>query len=394
MRLRLPGDEALVQAEFGSACRSRRRGSSRRRPGEPGRRASASPTAVLPRSDEPYKAGLPTRTSRSALLRRSAAGAVLASRCLGAVTLRFRVNGGRAERADDGVARGRALRPGRPLLPPMTGTVTGTRRATRSKVWFEGGGATSVVHLPARSDGEPGARGRGRGLHGRRARADARAALPAVLPGRAAGERHRRRRLRRRRAGSTAPDPLGVLGHYDAVVWYTGDDLVTREPGWARTPTGWRWTRSSRSARTSTRRAGAVHGQGGRGAVRDRPGRPALRPDHGERAAQQSTRRSGRGALRWSGSGDSQGGPDPSTVRRSPSRRTAEPWDPNHRRSVRRRRHRRPRWAGLMYGFNCADSAQNQADRLLVHRDRRLPQGHRPGGQLPAVRELGRRPST
>jgi hypothetical protein len=31
--------------------------------------------------------------------------------------------------------------------------------------------------------------------------------------------------------GRTAPDALGVLGHYDAVVWYTGDDIVTREPG-------------------------------------------------------------------------------------------------------------------------------------------------------------------
>ena len=25
--------------------------------------------------------------------------------------------------------------------------------------------------------------------------------------------------------GRTAPDPLGVLSHYEAVVWYTGDDL-------------------------------------------------------------------------------------------------------------------------------------------------------------------------
>ena len=32
--------------------------------------------------------------------------------------------------------------------------------------------------------------------------------------------------------GRTAPDNLGVLSHYDAVVWYTGDDVVTREPGW------------------------------------------------------------------------------------------------------------------------------------------------------------------
>ncbi len=32
--------------------------------------------------------------------------------------------------------------------------------------------------------------------------------------------------------GRQAPDHLGVLSHYDAVIWYTGNDLVTREPGW------------------------------------------------------------------------------------------------------------------------------------------------------------------
>ena len=31
--------------------------------------------------------------------------------------------------------------------------------------------------------------------------------------------------------GRRAPHPLGVLSHYDAVVWYTGDDYLTREPG-------------------------------------------------------------------------------------------------------------------------------------------------------------------
>jgi len=33
--------------------------------------------------------------------------------------------------------------------------------------------------------------------------------------------------------GREAPDHLGVLSHYDAVIWYTGDDIVTREPGWS-----------------------------------------------------------------------------------------------------------------------------------------------------------------
>jgi hypothetical protein len=32
--------------------------------------------------------------------------------------------------------------------------------------------------------------------------------------------------------GRQAPDHTGVLNHYDAVVWYTGNDVVTREPGW------------------------------------------------------------------------------------------------------------------------------------------------------------------
>ena len=33
--------------------------------------------------------------------------------------------------------------------------------------------------------------------------------------------------------GRKAPTYLGVLSHYNAVVWYTGDDAVTREPGWS-----------------------------------------------------------------------------------------------------------------------------------------------------------------
>jgi hypothetical protein len=32
--------------------------------------------------------------------------------------------------------------------------------------------------------------------------------------------------------GREAPDHMGVLNHYDAAVWYTGDDFVPREPGW------------------------------------------------------------------------------------------------------------------------------------------------------------------
>jgi Zinc carboxypeptidase len=32
--------------------------------------------------------------------------------------------------------------------------------------------------------------------------------------------------------GRKAPDHLGVLSHYDTVIWYRGDDIHVREPGW------------------------------------------------------------------------------------------------------------------------------------------------------------------
>ena len=33
------------------------------------------------------------------------------------------------------------------------------------------------------------------------------------------------------RRGNRSPDWLGVLSHYDAVIWYTADDYLTRQPG-------------------------------------------------------------------------------------------------------------------------------------------------------------------
>src|SRR5918994_723408 len=32
--------------------------------------------------------------------------------------------------------------------------------------------------------------------------------------------------------GRIAPDHIGVLRHYDGVIWYTGNDVVTRRTGW------------------------------------------------------------------------------------------------------------------------------------------------------------------
>ena len=79
-----------------------------------------------------------------------------------------------------------------------------------------------------------------------------------LLPGRAGRQRHRRRRLRRRRPRPHGAGPARRPPHYDAVVWYTGDDIITREPGMVprHGVAARRWTRCCRSATTSTRAAG------------------------------------------------------------------------------------------------------------------------------------------
>ncbi|GAB3957730.1 hypothetical protein GCM10027614_73770 [Micromonospora vulcania] len=54
--------------------------------------------------------------------------------------------------------------------------------------------------------------------------------------------------------GRKAPHPLGVLSHYRAVVWETGDDVILRSPVRFRAPRpGPRWTPNWPSGTTSTR---------------------------------------------------------------------------------------------------------------------------------------------
>ena len=165
---------------------------------------------------------------------------VTAKRSLGTVYLHYRINGGREQKAKTTeFKRRRALLQGaRRLLPP-----------------------------PARRRRGHAARRRGHGLVRDRQRQAAVLALHVrgevrVAPARAG---HRRRELLRPGAGPghrhrgpdyadevvaaleangvradvydvdandmTAPHPLGVLSHYDAVVWEKGDDYVTRRPG-------------------------------------------------------------------------------------------------------------------------------------------------------------------
>jgi hypothetical protein len=164
---------------------------------------------------------------------------VLAKRSLGAVTLRYQVNGGAVQSGPtsewDGDER---YGPGNDVYYHVVrGTVTGTSPGDSVKVWFTGGGATSdsftydvasdtgkrtlIVSAEDYTGASP--------VYADQSGPNHLSFYTAALT--ANGEAfdvydvdaHDR----------TAPDALGVLSHYDAVIWYTGNDTVTREPGWA-----------------------------------------------------------------------------------------------------------------------------------------------------------------
>ena len=110
--------------------------------------------------------------------------------------------------------------------------------------------------------------------------------------------------------GRTAATMLGVLSHYDAVVWYTGDDIITREPGWG-------GGNVSRIAMDQILNVRAYLNEGGKTlwtgknaglAALDQPG-SAVRPDRSERAVRGAPAGHAiRGAASLlHGSGDTQG---------------------------------------------------------------------------------------
>jgi hypothetical protein len=163
---------------------------------------------------------------------------VLAKRSLGRVRLRYQVNGGpvrtkRAREWDGGERYG----PGTDrYYHVVKGRVTGTDTGDSVKVWFTGGGQTSdsfTYTVDSNSDRRvlilsaedyTGASPAKPGVTSPQYLSYYEDALAANgIPFDVYDvDAH----------GRSAPDNLGVLSHYDAVIWYTGDDVVTREPGW------------------------------------------------------------------------------------------------------------------------------------------------------------------
>ena len=163
---------------------------------------------------------------------------VLAKRSLGPVTLNFQVGDGAVQQAPTSEWNGGGTYgPGNgTYYHVVSGEVTGTDTGDSVKVWFTGGGETSdsftytvesntdrrVLILSAEdytgaSPVKPGVTS----PQYLSFYADALAANGVEFDVYDV-DAH----------GRTAPDNLGVLSHYDAVLWYTGDDVVTREPGW------------------------------------------------------------------------------------------------------------------------------------------------------------------
>ena len=161
---------------------------------------------------------------------------VLARKSLGAVTLKYQINGGSVQsKPTTEWTGGERYGPGKATYYHVVGAdVTGTIPTNTVKVWFEGGGATSdsFTYTAASESGDPVLILSAEDYTG---------ASPVQTPGPHYLHFYEDALAANNIAfdvydvdaqGRVAPDPLGVLSHYDAVIWYTGYDIITREPGW------------------------------------------------------------------------------------------------------------------------------------------------------------------
>jgi len=186
------------------------------------------------KSDDPYKSGLPYANFTFKYSYGDPQPVqVLAKRALGAVTVKYQINGGPTRSATTSEwTGGEKYKPAARYYHVMRGTVTGTKPGDSVKVWFEGGGQQSesftydmvsdtgnqmlVVAAEDYTGASP--------AQGVTAPKYTQAFLDALaLNGVQADVYDVDARTR------TAPDALGVLSHYKGVIWYTGDDVVTRE---------------------------------------------------------------------------------------------------------------------------------------------------------------------
>jgi hypothetical protein len=232
-----PDDEAAVQLEFernlpfalsvaGSADD----------PDDPESALGIETKPFYLQSDDPYKDGIPgANFAFDYSYGDPQPVQVLAKRSLGDVTLKYSINGGPAQSAPTSEwGGGERYTPADVYYHELRGEVTGTQPGDAVEVWFEGGGETSDsftyqavsetgnrVLVLAAEDYSGASPAQAPGPHYVDYYLDALSANGVAADVYDVDARNR-----------TAPDHIGVLGHYDAVIWYTGDDVVTRRTGW------------------------------------------------------------------------------------------------------------------------------------------------------------------
>jgi hypothetical protein len=189
------------------------------------------------KSDDPYKDGIPGANFVFDFSYGDPQPVqVLAKRSLGAVTLKYSINGGPVQTKPTSEWDGGERYGGADVYyHQMRGMVTGTQPGDSVDVWFEGGGERSdsftyqavsesgdqVLVVAAEDYTGASPPQKTNGPHYLDYYLDALAANGIDADVYDVDAR-----------GRAAPDHIGVLSHYDAVVWYTGDDIVTRRTGW------------------------------------------------------------------------------------------------------------------------------------------------------------------
>jgi len=231
-----PDDPALVQEEFERNLPfAESVANSAADPDDPKSSLGITTKPFYIRSDDPYKRGIPGANFAFQYSYGDPQPVqVLAKRALGAVTVKYKINGNSTQSAPTSEwTGGERYKPASVYYHVMRGMVTGTKPGDSVEVWFEGGGQTSEsftyqmvsdtnnrMLVVAAEDYSGASPVQTPGPHYAQTYVDALAANGILADVYDVDAR-----------GRIAPDQLGVLGHYKGVIWYTGDDAVTRTAG-------------------------------------------------------------------------------------------------------------------------------------------------------------------
>ena len=231
-----PDDNALVEAEFQRVLPfASSVANSAVDPDDPKTVTGIQTKPFYIDSEDPYKSSNPgVQLSFTKSYGDPQPVAVIAKRSLGAVSVKYRINGEAVQtKPTSEWGGGSRYNPASVYYHQMRGVVTGTKPGDSVEVWFAAGNQRSQSFTyQAVSE------------TGNRALVVAAEDYTGASPAQSPGPHHAASYIDALAAhdvqadlydvdaaGRVAPDALGVLSHYDAVLFETGDDLVTRTLG-------------------------------------------------------------------------------------------------------------------------------------------------------------------